>query len=75
MKQHGTIPAESGKSCDCCGRTHRKLYFTNGLWMGKSCTAWYKLYQRSDGKDVNSLIWKGYEKQYWKVARLYGVTK
>ena len=73
MKQYNTIPAEADKPCDCCGRIHRKLYFTNGLWMGASCTEQYKLFDA--WRNVTDIVWKGYEKQYWKVARLYGVTK
>lgn len=65
-----TLPAEAEKPCNCCGRLHRKLYNIDGYWMGKTCSEQYKIYRRSDGKNVNSMIWKGYEKQFANVQRM-----
>jgi hypothetical protein len=65
-----TLPAEAEKPCNCCGRLHRKLYNIDGFWMGKSCAASYKIYQRSDAKEITSIFWKGYEKQYNNIQRM-----
>lgn len=39
-----TLPADTDKPCNCCGRTHRKLYLYQGYWMGKSCIEQYAFY-------------------------------
>lgn len=65
-----TLPAEAEKPCSCCGRLHRKLYHIDGYWMGKTCSEQYKIYSRRDGKDINSPLWKGYEKQFANVQRM-----
>ena len=70
MSTNETIPAEACKPCNCCGRIHRKLYNIDGYWMGKTCSEQYKIYRRIDGKNVNSMIWKGYEKQFANVQRM-----
>lgn len=69
MNKNDTIPAEADKPCDCCGRIHRKLHHTDGLWMGKTCTENYKLFR--SWKNVTDLVWRGYEKQYYRVAKLH----
>jgi hypothetical protein len=70
MKNFGTLPAEADRPCDCCGRMHRKLFYVDAYWMGKSCATDYSLYKRSDGKDVASLVWKGYESKFYKVQKM-----
>ena len=37
MNLNETIPAEAGQTCDCCGRTHRKLYPKLNRMVGESC--------------------------------------
>lgn len=71
MKEN-TIPAEALKPCDCCGRVHRKLYNVQGYWMGKTCADGYRIYQRSDAKEITSIFWRGHEKQYHNIKRMIG---
>ena len=64
-----TIPADSDKSCDCCGRHHRKMTKVDGIyWMVQNCEEQYYLYQRN--KDIKSLTWKGWERQYQKIKKM-----
>lgn len=71
MSQANTIPAESGKPCNCCGRKHRTLVLIpGGFWVGKTCAMDVKLYR--ENSNINSLIWRGYERQHAKVARMLG---
>jgi hypothetical protein len=65
MKNHGTLPAEAGRPCDCCGRVHRKLFELDGFWMGKTCRDDYRIYKHN--KDITSAHWFGWEKKYRKV--------
>lgn len=39
-----TLPADTDKPCNCCGRTHRKLYLYQGYWMGKTCIEHYSFF-------------------------------
>lgn len=70
IQYKNTIPAEAERQCDCCGRIHRKLICIDGFWMGQTCAGDYKLYLRNDGKDINSILWKGHEKVFLKVEKM-----
>jgi len=69
-KRAETLPAESDQPCGVCGRYHRKLKKVDGIWMGKTCAEHYEMYRWD--KDINSLTWRGWEKQYHKVAAVFG---
>ena len=71
MTAKNTIPAEAERPCDCCGRIHRKLYSVNNMWMGSTCKEQYTRYWDGD-RNPKSLYWNGYQKQYQKVARMFG---
>lgn len=60
------IPANSEIPCGCCGRLHRKIKKVDGVWMGQTCEEQYKLYLVN--KDINSWMWRGYERQHKKIA-------
>ena len=62
------IPANSDIPCGCCGRYHRKIKKVDGWWMGNTCEEQYKMYQWN--KDINSLVWRGYEKQFRKIEEM-----
>lgn len=65
-KKISTVAADADRFCDCCGRTHRKLYNIDGLWMGKTCSQDYDVFKWH--RDITSLAWSGHEKTYRKVA-------
>lgn len=67
-KKIQTLPADTDKPCNCCGRTHRKLYLYQGYWMGQTCLADYELYL--NWRDRNAIVWQGWEKRYEKVHRM-----
>jgi hypothetical protein len=62
------IPANSDIPCGCCGRYHRKIKKVDGWWMGGNCEAQYRLYQSN--QNINSFVWRGYESQYRKIAKM-----
>lgn len=63
-----TLPADTDKPCSCCGRTHRKLYFYGGYWMGRSCLEDFEVYQNWPKRE--SFVWHGHEAAYDKVHRM-----
>jgi len=64
------IPAEAERPCSLCGRIHRKLYYAGaGYWMGKNCLTSYTRFTNGD-KNITSMFWKGYEKQYQRCVNL-----
>ena len=72
MRTHETIPAEAERPCDCCGRVHRKLYHYKGFWMGETCKQNYQRFEND--RDPKSLYWRGYERIYRRVARMFGAA-
>lgn len=69
MKMLNTIEANDETKCNACGRVHRKLFLVDGgYWLGKNCAEDLKLYHRDNNRD--SLMWRGYEKRYDKIANM-----
>lgn len=66
------IEESADRQCDCCKRVHRKLVLTDGYWMGKSCTEQYNIFKFN--KNINTLVWRGWEKQYAKLCVMTGYT-
>lgn len=62
------IPANDEKSCDCCGRFHRKLFLVDGYWMGNACAEDYTLYMQTP--EITNVCWRGWEKKHAKVKRM-----
>jgi hypothetical protein len=62
------MPANSDVPCACCGRVHRKLYLTDGHWLGQNCREDYKLYKQYPNK--GAIVWLGYERKYAKVKAM-----
>ena len=37
MNKLDVIEGNKDEHCECCGKAHRKLFFTKWGWMGKNC--------------------------------------
>ena len=47
MNKLDVIEGNETEPCECCGRTHRKLFFTKHGWMGKTCKENFAAYKSS----------------------------
>lgn len=69
MSSANTIPAESGRACDCCGRTHRTLILcAGGFWLGKQCAADLERFRLDS--NIKSLAWRGYEPKHAQLEKM-----
>jgi hypothetical protein len=73
-----TIPADTDRPCDCCGRTHRKLKLINGYWLGATCADAVAFYHRSaqsaqftaDPEATMGSLWEGRERRLSQIKRM-----
>ena len=70
--KNAPLAADSETQCECCGRTHRKLFLVDGHRVGATCGKTITLFKLYPNR--NSFIWNGCESQYNKALALLGAA-
>ena len=78
MNKLDVIEGNKEEQCECCGRTHRKLFWTQHGWMGQTCKENFKSYRSNrmlnDNKPLKPDPIMGFsELQIKRFERLFAV--